>query len=567
MDYKPNHPNTLIRRFGWVLVLILFSLMAFMVNPFREMPLEDDWAYARTVEHLYETGEYKPHNWLSANMPFQAYWALLFCFIGGFSFSMLRLSTLVLSIFGLLAFYGLSREHGLNRSVSALLTLCIASSPLYFRFSLNFMTDVPFLSTITIALYLYTRALRLESWWLMIIASLAASATILTRQFGTALVAALFILWMLDQERWKRAAWYVSGLVAPTLAVAWQLYEGLLNPNWAAKWTSARQVAYITERTFAFLIGFIWRPLVIMHYMAWFLIPLVLVALTVFVWQRDETDLLKARIKTFRLRTTTGLMILAMLFVWGIVYGAVVRGKPWLMPYLPWNFSGLEKLGSGARLAATFITFTGAVLFTRMIILRIVGQQLGPLERQQRLLDLTALFSLLAAVVFVVFGDEYLLVLIPFVSIAVGNHLRDSLEKLAAPVIVACLILMVVGSYWTAGIMSRAEVVWVAAKKLQESGVEASQIFSGWTWAGYHRFDDYVARVEPTQQLTSGDLFGRWIREQKEEARYWVVRNPHNGPSGEPWTIIDEHKVDGVRMLQHNVAYVIRRDREKIGNE
>ena len=61
---------------------------------------------------------------------------------------------------------------------------CYALSPSFLLLSFSFMTDVPFLVLLILALLFYTRSLRLRSYSWMILASIAASAAILTRQFG-----------------------------------------------------------------------------------------------------------------------------------------------------------------------------------------------------------------------------------------------------------------------------------------------------------------------------------------------------------------------------------------------
>src|SRR4051794_11178979 len=82
--------------------LVLLTIC--LLDPRREMPLEDDWAYALTVDHLVQTGNYQLHPWLSANMPFQAFWGAMFTLGLGSGFGSLRISTLVLSMAG--AFFG-----------------------------------------------------------------------------------------------------------------------------------------------------------------------------------------------------------------------------------------------------------------------------------------------------------------------------------------------------------------------------------------------------------------------------------------------------------------------------
>ena len=180
-------------------VLCVFGVTVIFVNPIRETAMEDDWAYALTVKHLLETGRYQLHDWAAANMPFQAYW-------GGFFAHLFRL--FLHEFASLNTRSGTHRTHRLplpSRDIvwfyiqRRLLTLGLFASPLVLRFSFNFMTDVPFLMFLVVALFLYTRAIRLCSYPLMFFGSIAASAAILTRQFGMALIAGLFCLWALDK--------------------------------------------------------------------------------------------------------------------------------------------------------------------------------------------------------------------------------------------------------------------------------------------------------------------------------------------------------------------------------
>src|SRR5215211_4760662 len=90
-------------KFGWpgfFMLLIAFTTIVIFINPIREMPTGDDWAYALTVRHLVETGEYRLHDWSAANMPTQVYWGAMLSNVFGFSFSILRMSTLSLFLLG-----------------------------------------------------------------------------------------------------------------------------------------------------------------------------------------------------------------------------------------------------------------------------------------------------------------------------------------------------------------------------------------------------------------------------------------------------------------------------------
>src|SRR5260370_30634627 len=105
--------------------LTAFAIACVVVNPLREMALDDDWAYALTVKHLLETGGYHLNDWAAANIPFQVYCGAAFSRVFGFSHSALRISTLVLFVGGLIGFYFLGREHELSPRAAGLVTFAL----------------------------------------------------------------------------------------------------------------------------------------------------------------------------------------------------------------------------------------------------------------------------------------------------------------------------------------------------------------------------------------------------------------------------------------------------------
>ena len=99
---------------GLLLLLLFFFLVVAFVNPLRQVLIQDDWSYALTVRHLLTTGEYKLHDWAAANMPVQIYWAGFLTQVFGYSFIVLRCSTLILLFTGLLALYRILRDFGVG---------------------------------------------------------------------------------------------------------------------------------------------------------------------------------------------------------------------------------------------------------------------------------------------------------------------------------------------------------------------------------------------------------------------------------------------------------------------
>jgi hypothetical protein len=147
---------------GAILIFLYFSA-ALLLHLFADVPFHDDWTYAWSVEHFLKTGKLQVLDW-SIHYPFaQILWGALFCLPFGFSFSALRVSTVVLAWLGALALYGTLRELGRARSESLIATLVLIANPVFFVLSLSFMTDVPFVSVSNIAFFFIVRGLSKKS--------------------------------------------------------------------------------------------------------------------------------------------------------------------------------------------------------------------------------------------------------------------------------------------------------------------------------------------------------------------------------------------------------------------
>ncbi len=95
-----------------LLTCVVWTLLAFVIDPRGDFPLIDDWAYGLPVRALLERGELRLTDWNSPILVAQAAWGALFCLPTGFSFTPLRISTLVAGLIGLIGMYGLIRELG-----------------------------------------------------------------------------------------------------------------------------------------------------------------------------------------------------------------------------------------------------------------------------------------------------------------------------------------------------------------------------------------------------------------------------------------------------------------------
>jgi 4-amino-4-deoxy-L-arabinose transferase-like glycosyltransferase len=176
----------------------LWFLIALVVNPLGEFPLNDDWAYSRNVYDLAVNGILRFSNWPAMTLIAQTLWGALFCKLFGFSFGVLRLSVLILGWAGLMAFFLLSVKLLQNTKLAFFFTLILAFNPLYFSLSYTYMTEIPFLACFISALYFYFLYYDDQKIKNLVIASLFALIASMIRQHGLLIAFALVLTTLLS---------------------------------------------------------------------------------------------------------------------------------------------------------------------------------------------------------------------------------------------------------------------------------------------------------------------------------------------------------------------------------
>ena len=91
---------------------VAWVLLAFLIDPRGDFPLNDDWAFGLPVKALVEHGSVRFTEWTCPSLITQMGWGRVFCLPGGFSFTALRLSTLTLGLVALVTQYFLLRGWG-----------------------------------------------------------------------------------------------------------------------------------------------------------------------------------------------------------------------------------------------------------------------------------------------------------------------------------------------------------------------------------------------------------------------------------------------------------------------
>ncbi len=212
----------------FVLLLLLTNLL---VSPVGEFSLNDDWIHAKAVQRLLEEGQYRGHSYVAATLAAQAYGAALFCKSFGFSFTVLRVSTLVLSLVSAWAMTRCGLALGLSRNLALLCGALVAINPLVLNLSYSFMTDVPFLAMSILSGLFFLLALQTPSAKMIFWGSCFAVVAFFVRQFGVMLpVAFAATVLVLGWQRQYRVSWFmVFAFIGPWLgAAAIYLYLGTI---------------------------------------------------------------------------------------------------------------------------------------------------------------------------------------------------------------------------------------------------------------------------------------------------------------------------------------------------
>jgi hypothetical protein len=214
-----------------VILVLLWLVMITIVNPLGNFPLDDDWQYARPVWFLINKGYYLSTDQFSPIILAQVLWGSLFCLPGGFSFTALRISTLVLSLIGIVVFYFLLLRLSKNEKLSFLGAFLLMANPLYIAMSNSFMTDVPFLSFSIISIYFFIFSMDSPKVRYIIFGTLFAILATLIRQYGLVIPVA-YALTSIIKNRPKLMQWgkyilpAIITLVVLKLSLLWLKHIG-----------------------------------------------------------------------------------------------------------------------------------------------------------------------------------------------------------------------------------------------------------------------------------------------------------------------------------------------------
>jgi hypothetical protein len=190
-----------------LIIAALWCISLLIVHPLGNFPLNDDWSYGLAVKHLVENGDFRPTGWTSMPIITNVLWGALFCLPAGFSFSALQLSTLTLSLLGILGCYLLMRDLSQPRWLAVLTALTLGFNPIYYALSNTFMTDVPYTAMTILPAIFFARSLKTGSDLDLLIATTLAVVATLSRQLALSLPFAFAVCLLLRRGFGIRNLW------------------------------------------------------------------------------------------------------------------------------------------------------------------------------------------------------------------------------------------------------------------------------------------------------------------------------------------------------------------------
>lgn len=207
-------PQTFVLPFGAAMLA-----MTALVTPAAEFPLNDDWVYTEMVRELLAHHHFYAHPYRGSLAVTLTAWGGLVSWLFGWSYTVLRCSTLVLALVGVWATAKGALEQGLQRPLCLLCGAMLLANPVFLNLSYTFMSDVPFAAAAGAAGYCYVRALRRRSAWYAFWGSTWLALACATRQIGVLIAAAFLVAELVSWARGRERAQprLLLGFAAPLL--------------------------------------------------------------------------------------------------------------------------------------------------------------------------------------------------------------------------------------------------------------------------------------------------------------------------------------------------------------
>ena len=205
-------------------------LCYFLIWPYADMGIGDDWSFIKMAQVLAQTGHIVYHGFGSPMLGWQAYFGALFIKLFGFSFTAVRFTTIIEAVATAYLLQRTCVRAGLNSWNATLATLTFVLSPLFLPLAYTFRSDDSGVLCIVACLYMCLRALQSQSErsaiaWICLAALVnAVGGTVRQIAWLGLLVMVPCTLWLLRKSRRVLVtggiSWFI-GVVFVAAAMYW----------------------------------------------------------------------------------------------------------------------------------------------------------------------------------------------------------------------------------------------------------------------------------------------------------------------------------------------------------
>lgn len=194
-------------RFPAIFCALAVLLCELISRPYAAMGISDDGPYILMAQHLANTGHFAYNGWAAPMIGWQLYLGATFIKLFGFSFTTVRMSTLLVAIAMAFVLQRTMVLAGITERNGTLGTLAFVLSPLYLMLSVTYMTDIFGLFAVVVCLYGCLQALQASTdraaiaWLCFAVAANAVFGTARQISWLGVLVMVPSTLWLLRARR------------------------------------------------------------------------------------------------------------------------------------------------------------------------------------------------------------------------------------------------------------------------------------------------------------------------------------------------------------------------------
>ncbi len=548
-----------------VILILIYLLLAFFLFSFENYPVDDDWSYIKAAETYHHTGKMQLTNWTAMSLVFQVWWGTCFTKLFGYSIEMLRVSTLAISLLGLIFFCLLLRELKHSWHTSLWVVLLMLFNPFSFPLNFTYFTDHYFISLLLISTYFYYKAFKYNKNSCLLAASLVASCAVLVRQNGILIPLSVFV-YLLISERSLKAVIKKSFLILViplTTLIIFTYWFNVMHGPTAEYIKQTDKLFENIRKPYLLLIKLVWRPFLILEFMGFCLLPLSFSFLpgTKELFNRKNYFLLLL----FCLAGTIYFLAFELIGLNSIVE-LLLNG---------FRFAYISEYGYRGSLHILFFFFRildflsiASIVYLIYLLLKYRKsiREKFTFASSSFLILAIGVFQFLFLLTTLYKFSRYYLVLIPFfiiVLLEIIKHVKINRKILIS--LLACYTLL--SAALVQDFMNWNQLKWQVAKQVNDSGVSLHKMSAGFAWDAWH--NSQYSLDHPYEIASQRGDIPWWIEEliPAIDPQYLVSNSVI--PSGFEfydyfdtyrYTVVDTYDYFSFFYLKNKMIYVLKRE-------